>query len=933
MFCYYYPLSCRLTFTTPAGARFLRLLPVLLFVLMLKLSTAQSSPPERLSDSKRDTGMAMGAETAHDAGSDSTRNIKIINGFKVENSAVVIDGHLNEEVWSQAELATGFIQTTPNDGEPATEKTEVRVLYDDAALYIGARLYESDPDNIAATLFRRDGGVYSDWFLVGIDSYNDRRTAFVFGVNPRGVKKDFLAYNDTESDPNWDAVWETTTIIDKEGWTAEFRIPFSQLRYNGSNGGSRNWGINFARERARNDETSFWSPVPVDSDAMVSRFGRLKKLQDLPSLRRLEIMPYTSGRLDRTPQTGDNPFLNEYGTSFDVGADIKYGINSNVTLTATINPDFGQVEVDPAVVNLSAYETFFPEQRPFFLEGNEIFSFGFNSFINMGDSPNLFYSRRIGRAPQGTVPDEARYSDIPSETPIAGAVKISGKTSAGWSVGMLNALTLEQSAEYELPDGQIHSASIEPLANYTVMRVKRDFRDGQTVVGLMGNGVYRDLSDPSLASLLADRAGSAGLDFEQSWNERKYRINGRFAVSHVSGNKEVIDRLQHSSARYFQRPDAEHLEVDQMMTNLQGTLSDVMVIRQTRHWMTQVRHYRISPGFEVNDLGFQQAADRRTLTGIHIYEQPSPQGVFQNWSAWIGSLNSWNTTGDHLFNMHGFGGHMRFRNFWSVNTQGLYQFESYDDRLTRGGPIAARPAAYEVGLNIHSDSRKDFRVSAGTNQTHTPDTRDRRENFYVRMQYRPHPAVNLSIQPSLRRFQTGTQYVTTVDDPAAEATYGRRYVFAYMDQQTISTTIRADWTFTPNISFQLYVQPFISAGDYTNFKELSRPGKYDYAVYGTDSGSISYDEEENRYEVDPDGSGSAESFEFGNPDFKMRSLRGNAVFRWEFRPGSTMYLVWQQSREYSGNDGTLRLGNDYTGIFDSPANHTFLIKVSYWMGY
>lgn len=846
---------------------------------------------------------------------------------------MVIDGRLDEEAWAQAEVVNGFTQTSPNDGEPATEKTEVRILYDDAALYIGARLFDSDPDNIAATLFRRDGDGYSDWFFVGINSYNDRRTAFVFGVNPRGVKRDFLAYNDTDSDPNWDAVWEASATIDEEGWSAEIRIPFSQLRYNGSNESNRSWGINFSRDIARNGETAFWSPVPVDSDAMVSRFGRLENLQELPSLRRLEILPYTSGRLDRTPETGDNPFQGEYGTSLDVGADIKYGINSNVTLTATINPDFGQVEVDPAVVNLSAFETFFSERRPFFLEGAEIFSFGFNSFINTGDSPNLFYSRRIGRAPQGSVPNEAHHADIPSETPIAGAVKVSGKTSGGWSMGLLNALTLKQSAEYALPDGQIRSTPVEPPANYTVMRVKRDFRDGQTVVGLMGNGVYRDLPDPSLASLLADRAGSAGLDFEQSWNERKYRINGRFAVSHVSGKKEVMDRLQHSSARYFQRPDAGHLEVSETMTNLQGTLSDVMMTRQTRHWMTQVRHYRISPGFEVNDLGFQQAADRRAVSAIQFYEQPSPQGIFQNWNIWTASLNSWNLNGDYLFNVHGFGAYMRFKNFWSVNTQGLYRFKSYEDRLTRGGPIAINPATYEVGFSIHTDSRKDFRISAGSNLSQSPETINRRVNFYVRMQYRPHPAINLSIQPSFTSYQTGTQYVTTVDDPAAEATYGRRYIFADLDQQTVSASIRADWTFTPDLSLQLYVQPFISAGEYFNFKELNRPGKYDYAIYGTDSGSISYDDEENRYEVNPGESGSIESFGFRNPDFKMRSLRGNAVLRWEFRPGSTLYLVWQQSRVYTGNEGTLRLGSDSTDIFNSPANHTFLVKVSYWMGY
>ena len=904
---------------------------LILFPCLLPSVEAHSVANDALSDGWEDAGRHA---TVDGIAGDSTSGSYVIKAYRVDASAIVIDGQLDEEAWSRADVASGFTQTTPDDGQPATEKTEVRVLYDDAALYIGARMYESDPGQIAATLFRRDGSGYSDWIHVGIDSYNDRRTAFVFGVNPRGVKRDMLIFNDKEMDMNWDAVWDAATSIDENGWTAEFRIPLSQLRYNGSEEDVRSWGINFLRETARNGEAAFWSPIPAGSDAMVSRSGTLENLRDLPYVRRLEVLPYASSRIDRIPGTADNPFIDEYGAGLGIGADIKYGINSNVTLTATINPDFGQVEVDPAVVNLSAFETFFSERRPFFLEGAEIFSFGFSGFIDMGDSPMVFYSRRIGRSPRGHVPAEARHSDMPTHTPIAGAVKISGKTSGGWSIGMLNALTLEQSADYELPDGQIRSTPVEPLANYTVLRFKKDFRKGQTVVGIMGNGVYRKLNTPSLETLLAGQAGSAGLDFEHSWNQRKYRINGRFVASHVAGSTEVIQRLQYSSARYFQRPDADHLEVDADLTGLHGFLGDVMISRKTRHWTTQLRHYHISPGFEVNDMGFQQAADRRSLTAIHIYEQPSPQGIFQNWNVWAGSLNTWNTAGNHLFNLQGFGGYMRLRNFWSANAEALYRLETYDDRLTRGGPIARNPAAFQSGFHINSDSRKDFRVSTGFNLTQSPDTRDSRVYRYVSLYYRPHPAVNLSLQPSLTIYRTGTQYVTTVDDPAAQATYGRRYVFADLDQKTLSASIRADWTFTPDLSLQLYVQPFISAGEYSSFKELSRPGKYEYSVYGTDIGSILYDENSRRYEVNPaEEDESAERFGFRNPDFKIRSLRGNAVFRWEFRPGSSLYLVWQQSRQDFGNDGILRPGSDYSGLLDAPARHIFLVKISYWMGY
>ena len=861
----------------------------------------------------------------------SDRN-HMVYAVKLEGSGITIDGRMDEKAWATARPVTGFIQHTPNDGETATERTEVRVLYDDAALYIGARMYESNPDEIAATLFRRGGNGYSDWFHVGIDSYDDRRTAFVFGVNPRGVKRDFLFYNDNNQDWNWDAVWNVAVTIDEHGWTAEFRIPFSQLRYNGNEEGGRSWGINFSRDIARRGETSFWSPVPTDSDAMVSRFGRLEGLYELPSLQRLEIMPYTSGRLDRTPGTGDHPFLNEYGTSLGLGADIKYGISSNVTITATINPDFGQVEVDPAVVNLSAFETFFSERRPFFLEGAEIFNYGFSGYINMGDEPMLFYSRRIGRPPRGSVPDEALYDDIPSQTPIAGAVKLSGKTAGGWSIGILNVLTPKLTADYMPEDGRQRSTPVEPLSNYTVLRFRRDFRDGQTVVGMTGNGVYRNLSTPDLEAILPGHAGNTGLDFEHSWSERRYRINGRFATSQVSGNAEAISRLQRASSRYYQRPDAGHLEIDSTITVFAGTLADVMTTRQKLPWVTQVRYYRISPGFEVNDLGFQKVADRNALSALQLYVRPTPQWIFRQYDIWMVSLNSWNTAGDYLFNLHGVGSNFRFRNFWGVNFEALYRFRAYDDRLTRGGPIAVNPPGVMGNINLNSDNRRDFRIWAGINYQQT-EPGDRRVNHYVNLQYRPHPAVNLSFQPSLNLNRTGTQYVTTVDDSTATGTMGRRYVFADLKQQTVSASIRADWTFTPDLSLQLYVQPFVSAGSFSGFKELRRPGKYDYAVYGTDTGSIDYDGQAGRYEVQPGDDGGGASFGFDDPDFKMRSLRGNAVLRWEYRHGSTLYLVWQQSRKSYGDEGVLHHGRDFSGIFEAPSNHTFLVKFSYWLGY
>ncbi|MDZ7756733.1 DUF5916 domain-containing protein [Rhodohalobacter sp.] len=854
-----------------------------------------------------------------------------LKAHRVEQGTVIIDGTMTETGWGKANMATGFTQHTPNTGEPASQKTEVCFLYDDDYLYIGARMYDDNPDQIAATLFRRDGNEYSDWLFVGIDSYNDNRTAFVFGVNPRGVRKDFLIYNDDREDTSWDAVWEASASVDDEGWTAELRIPLSQIRYNGEVGEIKSWGINFSREIARNGETSFWAPTLPDDSGLVSHFGRVNSLRELPEKNRLEVLPYLSGQLDRSPGDSHNPFYQQNDLSFNLGGDIKYGLSSNMTLTATINPDFAQVEVDPADVNLTAFETFFPERRPFFLEGSEIFSFGFNSNINIGHTPQLFYSRRIGRAPQGSVPGNPEFENRPSHTPIAGAVKFSGKTSDGWSFGLMNALTLEQNAHFSENGSDISSVAVEPFSNYMVGRVKRDFREGNTVVGMMANSLYRDLSAPTLESRLTDRAFSSGIDFEHSWRDRQYRLNGRFAGSHVSGEPEVIERLQQSSARYFQRPDADHLDMDASLQSLQGVYVDVMFTSQTRHWMSQFRAYQISPGFEVNDMGFQSDADRRAVTGMLIHMQPSPVGILENFNVWAATANSWNTDGDYIRNIHGTGGYFRFQNFWSVNYQVLGDFRSLDDRLTRGGPIAQSPASIKYSLNVNTDSRKDFRVSVRSNQSRT-EMGEWSHYYGISLRYRPHPAASISLEPSLSKNFNKTQYITAISDPNATTTYGSRYVFSELEQTTLATAIRLDWTFTPDISLQMFAQPFVSVGSFDRFKELRRPESMDYAVYGDDTGSVSYDEATRRYEIDPDGSGDA-TFDFGNPDFNFRSLRGNAVIRWEFRPGSTLFFVWQQNRTSRESIGSLNMGHDYGELLRTPADHTLLVKFSYWLGY
>ncbi|PWN06297.1 DUF5916 domain-containing protein [Rhodohalobacter mucosus] len=849
----------------------------------------------------------------------------------LEKGSVKLDGILDESAWQQSETISGFTQRTPDTGKPSSEQTDVKILYDDDAIYIGATLRYSSADSIASTLFRRDGDGYSDWFFAGIDSYNDQRTAFVFALNPRGVQKDVLIYNDSREDISWNAVWQGKSVIENNVWTLEMRIPLSQLRYDESSEEMREgWGVNFSRYIADRDEESYWAPTPPDDAGIVSKFGRLTELNNLPKKNQLEIVPYLSSQLNRSPFSNGNPFLNEYESSLQAGADVTYGLTSNLTLSATLNPDFGQVEADPAEVNLTAFETFFSERRPFFLEGTEIFDFSTNSMLRLGDVPTIFYSRRIGRAPQGRIPSGAEFSNMPESTPIIGAVKLSGKTSGGWSLGFLNAVTTEQQAAYTNGSGETLSASVEPFTNYSVARFQRDFNDGNSVAGIIFNSVLRENSDPNLTRLLADNAFTAGMDGQHRWNNNKYMISGRFAASHVSGSSEVIRSLQLSSARYFQRPDADNLSLNEKKTSLSGMYGDVMITRQTRHWISQVRAYHVTPGFEVNDLGFQTIADRTTTTAMQIYQQPnSGLGWLRNFNTYLFSANTFNSGGDYVNNLHGVGGSFRFSNFWSLNTEVFASVRSVDDKLTRGGPVARRPASMSSAMILSSDNRKALRVRILARRQ-----ADELGGFSgtgsVRFQYRPHPAANISVEPTFSVRENKTQYVSSVATPEKTATFGNRYVFADLRQQTVSATVRMEWTFSPSLSFQMFAQPFISSGHFSGFKELDRPGSMDYEVYGEDTGNISFNPASNRYEVSPAGSSNA--FQLPNPDFNIHSLLGNAVVRWEYRPGSTIFFVWSQARSGYRNSGSLDVGDTFSDLFSTPATHTFLVKFSYWLG-
>lgn len=862
-----------------------------------------------------------------------TALLPMMHAVKIQSpSEINLDGYLNESIWLKSPVATGFTQRFPDDNSPSTQKTEVRIIYAEDAIYVGFIAYDSAPDSIIAPLFRRDGTQSSDWVYVAFDSYNDKRTAFSFAVNPRGVQKDILYFNDNQEDELWDSVWEAKTYVGDFGWSAEIRIPFSQLRFS-TRSEIMEWGVNFQRRIARNGEISFWAPSPRTEESLVSKFGRLLGIKDLEEPRRLEISPYIAGSLLNAPNPENgNPFYSTNSLSGNIGGDIKYGVTSDFTLTATVNPDFGQVEADPAVINLTANENFFNERRPFFLEGSDLFLFGRTQTYSTNGNPITFYSRRIGRTPQGSAESaglETSFVDRPDHTTIATAAKLSGKTKSGWSVGFMNAYTLGEDAEYESVNGSMGTFKIEPATNYMVARTKKDFNKGNTYIGGFLSAVNRSISNTYFENFLRSSAYLGGVDYEHNFNNRDWVASGTMSVTSINGSSEAIMQAQRSPVRFYQRVDSDNLNVDESLTQLSGLATEFSIQKRggKDHWLGSLTFSSVSPGYEANDLGFQNRADYKALNGGLVYRENTPKH-FNYYEVWLFRGQSWNFDNDNIGHWYNLGTAVRMRNQWRINSEFMYRPTVLSDRLTRGGPLTKMPDNFSFNININSNPSKIVSYNFGTFSRQDTEGGGFYE-VYGGIRVRPATWLQFSVNPGYFNDNNKFQYLRTVPD-ATSGTFGNRYVFGEIEQHTVSASIRLDWTFSPKMSLQTYVRPYITSGRYSNFKELSRARAADYSMYGSDSGSIEH--VNGRYVVDPDGSGPASEFSFGDPNFNYRSIQGNAVFRWEYMPGSALFLVWQQQRDQFMNDGAFDMRGSMNDLFKAKATNVFLIKLSYWLG-
>ena len=862
-------------------------------------------------------------------------------------TSIDVDGRLDEPVWAEAPVITDFIQSNPAEGEPGTQPTELRIAFDDNAIYIGAMLYDSFP--ITTRLQRHDiGGGDFDFIMISLDSYHDHETSYNFGTNPSGSFHDAVASSGGGggggSDSSWDPVWDHATQITEVGWSAEMRIPFSQLRF--SSDGEQVWGIQMRRAIHRNQERVTFPFTPTLERGGASRYAHLEGIEGIRSGQRLELLPYVAGRgeyLQLGVPSGIN-FSNPYRSGSDyfgqAGLDLKYRLASNVTLDAAVNPDFGQVEVDPSVINLTAFETRFQERRPFFVEGGDLFRIGEGGPAgSTGRAPQLFYSRRIGRSPSGSAPPEAVFTDVATATTILGAAKVTGRVGDGWSLGLLEAVTSQETATYVDANQVVDQAVVEPRVNYLVGRIRRQIRGGETRFGVFGTAVNRSLAGTGMDSRLHSAAYSGGADFAHEWSNRTYRISTMFTGSYVQGDPAVITRTQRSSTRYYQRPDADHLTLDMNATSLAGYYAMVDVVKQAGAFGAKVAMAAASPGYEVNDMGFQSASDRLILDTNFSYNHPDPGRILREWDVRWSPDAVWNYAGDRVWTEVNGDFNFQLLNYWGGGVRLAYNPPHDDDRLTRGGPMARTPRRLSGSANVRSDGRRQTVGRLNYNWA-VEDGDSWNQNVSFNLTTNAGERLRIQLGPAFTRRHASAQYVTSVADPLADQTFGRRYIFGGLDQTTVSLETTLNVTFTTWLSLQLYVEPFISTGNYRELKELERPGTFKFLEYGTDIGTLSQDPG-GSYAVDPDGTGLAAPFIVSDRDFSHRSLIGNAVLRWEWRPGSTLFLVWQQRRINSlrgdginGTDpwiGGFGLGRDVGDMFATPADNIFLIKVNYWL--
>ena len=834
---------------------------------------------------------------------------------RVINKPPDIDGNGNDEAWEQVAWGGDFVQRQPNFGVAPSEPTQFKILYDAKNLYVLVRAFDSEPEKIVKRMSRRDG-FDGDFVEINIDSYNDKRTAFSFTASVSGVKGDeYISNNGNNWDDTWDPIWYLATSIDDQGWIAEFRIPLSQLRF--ADQIKHTWGIQFTRRFFRNEERSTWQPIAQDAPGWVHLFGQLQGIEGIRPQKQLEIQPYLVASSDRYPTEIGNPFATGESTNTNLGVDAKIGITSDITLDLTINPDFGQVEADPSQVNLSAFRLFFRERRPFFLEGNNVLDFPIVGF----DENNLFYSRQIGGAPSFF--PSADYVRMPSQTQILGAAKLSGKNKNGFSWAILESLTRKEEADI-IVNGKKDQIAVEPMTNYLIGRFQQDINEGNTVVGAMVTSTQRFIDDPQL-DFLHTEAYSGGIDVQHNFKDRKYGLNFRTVFSNVQGSSAAITQTQQASERFFQRPDNDYKEVDTTLTQLTGTAGTLSFGKQSGSWIWEFGGTYRSPELSLNDVGFLTQTDSWIQWVFTQYRVLEPMGIFRfmrmnvvQWSEFdFGGTNL--STGYELF----YG--TQFQNFWRLNTGLTLEGQQTSNADLRGGPSIKYPGGTNWWYFIGTNEQK--KIAFSLNQWYYWGNQDvsLSKGVNLTMTLRPMDALRISLSPSYTDRRSDLQYINTIS-----TLNGDKYLLGTVQQKIYRLTIRANYNLTPNLTIEYWGQPFLASGYYNEFKEVNNASHSDFHMRFNEFNStqVPFDPVSGLYNVFYEGQ-SNPAYSFDNPDFNIREFRSNMVLRWEYIPGSTLFLVWASngsSFDQKINDGFSDASED---MFQLKSRNTLLVKYTY----
>ena len=849
-----------------------------------------------------------------------TSDRKQATATRVPSDSIRVDGRLDESVWALATPVTDLVQKEPVEGAPPSERTEIRFVYDDDALYVGARMYSTaDGSEIQAPLSRRDNGAQlAEYILVSLDTYLDRRTAYSFGVTASGVRLDHYHLTDNEGDidSRFDPVWEVSTTIDPQGWTAEMWIPFTQLRFN--EGQEQIWGLNLHRWIPSRNEDDYWVAVPRTEVFWASRFGELRGIRAIDQSGRVEVLPYVAGgsTLRGDAKAGD-PFADGFEVEGRMGADFKMGVGPSLTLDATVTPDFGQVEVDPAVVNLSDTEVIFPERRPFFTEGG--------SLLN-GPTTNYFYSRRIGAPPQGNASGD--FVKIPDITTILGAAKLTGRLSSGTSVGVLGAVTgTEHARTFDMATETFGQVRVAPRTLYGVARIQQEFGAAGSTASIIATGVQRDLAPGEpLAELVRRHALMVGGAVLFRLNGGAYEISIAGGVTRIDGDSEVILRAQRGNERYFQRPDATHVEVDSTRVSMLGNKTTVGARKVSgTHWLWDTNLDFESPELAFNDVGRLGTGDGIMARGGLTYRETRPGEHLRGYRLRIGETSEWNYGGERQFTRLTYDADLTWSNFWRTRASVQYSTPAQDHRLTRGGPSVGTPRGWSSSIRFENNStdqtrwRGAFRYGRDAWGGRTGTV----EGSFAMV---PGPRWQVSLGPSYELEVNPRQYLGARSG-GAPATFGSRYVFGFIDRTTLAIEARVNFTLKPDLTLDLYAQPFSASGRYYDVGELPEPRSRKLRTYGTDGTTIGRTPDR-AFEVTDGG----DTFTLTNPDFNVRSFRSTSVLRWEWRPGSTFFVVWQQDRSGLKRIGDRVDAGDLFGSLTASGDNFFAVKASYWLG-